>query len=73
METLDKVALYQLLFFNLFLDKIVWVWPNSVDRGIRDASKMVKSLMFGDNKILLSTTEDDLQRMLHSLKTLQQT
>ena len=56
--------------FNPFLDGIVRVWLNSVNGRIRVVGKILKTLVFADNQILLATYEDDLQRMLYSLNNM---
>ena len=56
--------------FNLFLDGIVRIWLISVNGGIRVVGKMLKTLMSADDQILLTTNEDDMQRMLHSVNNI---
>ena len=70
MKALDKVALYQHLYLTCLWIKMVRVWLNSVKGEIRVAGKIIKTLIFVDDWILLARNEGDLQRMLHSLNNI---
>ena len=59
--------------FNLYLDDMIRTWKQQITGGINLRTRIVKTLAFADDQILLAKNEDELQIMTYKLKIIAKT
>ena len=54
--------------FNIYVDDLIITWKKASNPGIQiNKNNHVSTLMYADDIILIQSTEDDLQRVVHQL------
>jgi len=56
------------VLFNTYINKIIQEFKTVIKKGIQlNNRKLVNTILYADNQILIATSEDDLQTMAHHL------
>jgi predicted GTPase len=56
--------------FNIYLDEIITKWQKEGVAGIPPSkNQQLLTLLFADNEVIISNTEDNLQKAVHKLNT----
>jgi len=56
------------VLFNIYINKIIQEFKTVLKKGIQlNDRKLVNTILYADDQILLATSEDDLQTMAHHL------
>jgi len=56
------------VLFNIYINKIIQEFKTVIKKGIQlNNRKLVNTILYTDDQILLATSEDDLQTMAHRL------
>jgi hypothetical protein len=54
--------------FNIYINKIIQEFKTVIKKGIQPNNrKLVNTILYADDQILMATSEDDLQTMAHHL------
>lgn len=53
--------------FNLYIDDAIRLWKNMIKGGIRIDGKILNTLLYADDQILIAKSEDELQMFTHKL------
>ena len=57
------------VLFNIYINKIIQEFKTAIKKGIQLTNrKLVNTILYADDQILMATSEDDLQTMAHHLK-----
>ena len=56
------------ILFNIYINKIIQEFKTAIKKSIQlNNRKLVNTILYADDQILMATSEDDLQTMLHYL------
>jgi hypothetical protein len=56
------------VLFNIYINKIIQEFKTVIKKGIQlNNRKLVNTILYADDQILMATSEDDLQIMAHHL------
>ena len=56
------------VLFNIYINKIIQEFKTVIKKGIQlNNRKLVNTILYADDQILIATSEDDLQTMAHHL------
>ena len=56
------------VLFNKYINRIIQEFKTLINKGIQQNNrKLVNTILYADDQILMATTEDDLQTMAHHL------
>jgi len=56
------------VLFNIYINKIIQELKTVIKKGLQlNNRKLVNTILYADNQILMATSEDDLQTMAHHL------
>ena len=56
------------VLFNIYINKIIQEFKTVIKKGIQlNNRKLVNTIRYADDQILMATSEDDLQTMAHHL------
>ena len=57
------------VLFNIYINEIIQEFKRVIKKGIQlNNRKLVNTILYADDQVLMATSEDDLQTMAHHLK-----